>query len=393
MKKISLALAVTSALGASAANAAIVGEYGNALLVPWVTARPTNAGEINGTSVSLTSCAAGTVYWSYYNTASVKLIDSQFPMTKNDQRSIIWNDTEFGNGGFLDQNGYMIFFLDTTGDGSLDLNDSTCLAGNAFYVDTVANDVAFVPTFPMNVAWEDFGSGADAGVPNLIDVPAAEITGLWAGAQYFDTIHMRYFVDSPVNPADGTDNTEIFVWTANRIGGARTIQQYDNTQSRFSLTLFLDNLELHILNPETNNNFSVISPYPDGFYEWTLDDAADLPAFNAQGELTRPGFGGLATWSVVNSPRFQATQTLINPIFKPHIADGSGTVETTNMTRERFSILERYNPEGDRQDDGVGDAYGMGMNGTLANPSPEPGIGSGNPCLVIHTGEECPTGQ
>jgi len=358
MKKISLALAVTSALGASAANAAIMGEYGNALLVPWVTAQTTNAGEINGTAVALTSCAAGTVYWSFYNTESVKLIDSDFPMTKNDQESIIWNDTGFGNGGFLNQDGYLIFFLDTGGpnggpqDGALSLDDSTCLAGNAFFVDTVANDVAFVPAFPMNVAWGDFGD--DFLVPNLIAVPREEIVGLWAGAQAYDTVHLRYLVDSPVDPADGTDNTQIFIWTTDRIGGARTIQQYDNDQTRFSLTLFLDDLELHILNPETNDNFSVVSPFTDGFYEWTLADPDDLDAL-----------GGLATWSVVTSPRFQATQTLINPIFKPHIANGDGIVDAG----ERFNILERYNPDGDLQGDGFGDAYGPGAN-TLIVPGP-----------------------
>jgi len=361
MKKISLALAVTSALGASAANAAIVGEYANALLVPWITAQTTNPGEIKGTAIALTSCAAGTVYWSYYNTASVKLLDSEFRMTKNDQESIIWNDVGFGNGGFLDQDGYMIFFLDTGGPGgmedrSLTLDDSTCLAGNAFFVDTVANDVAFVPTFPMNVIWGDFdppGTPLDQlnGVPNLIDVPATEIWGLWAGAQALDTVHMRYLVDVPSNPADGTDNTQIFVWTTDRIAGSRTIQQYDNNQTRFSLTLFLDELELHILNPELSSfdggNFSVRSPFTDGFYEWTLTDPDDLAAL-----------GGMATWSVVTSPRFQATQTLLNPIFKPHIANGNGAVDPN----ERFNVLERYNPDGDLQVNGIGDGYGPGLN-------------------------------
>jgi len=352
MKKISLALAVTSALGASAANAAIMGEYGNALLVPWVTAQTTNAGEIRGTSIALTTCDAGIVYWSFYNTASVKLIDSEFPMTRNDQESIIWNDTNFGNGGFLDQDGYLIFFLDTDGggnngmspDGALTTADSTCLSGNAFFVDTMANDVAFVPTFPMNAVWGDFGT--DQTVPNLIDVPASEIAGLWAGAQYLDTVHMRYLVDSPVDPADGTDNTQIFVWTTDRIGGARTIQQYDNDQTRFSLTLFLDDLELHILNPETNDNFSVVSPFTDGFYEWTLDGPWWVDDPNDPDD---PVVGGLATWSVVTSPRFQATQTLINPIFKPYIANENDTVDPG----ERFNVIERYNPDGDFQG-GVG---------------------------------------
>jgi len=382
MKKISLALAVTSALGASAANAAIMGEYGNALLVPWVTAQTTNAGEIRGTAIALTSCAAGTVYWSFYDTESVKLLDSEFPMTKNDQESIIWNETGFGNGGFLDRDGYLIFFLDTGGpnngprDGRLTLDDSTCLSGNAFFVDTVANDVAFVPTFPMNVAWGDFDDTYQEGdtdvrrpitdydgVDNLIDVPASEIWGLWAGAQAYDTVHMRYLVDVPADPADGTDNTQIFVWTTDKIKGARTIQQYDNTQTRFSLTLFLDDLELHILNPETNDNFSVVSPFTDGFYEWTLAADDDLSALNRRN-------GGLATWSVVNSPRFQATQTLLNPIFKPHISPDRavpdvnpvGTERTLTDNVYRFNVLERYNPEGNFQHDNVGDGYGPGSN-------------------------------
>lgn len=383
MRKTNLALAVTSVLGASAANAAIMAEYANAVLVPWVRAEATDPSEVRGTAIALNSCAAGTVYWAFYNAGSVKQIDSQFPMTKNDQRSFLWNDPEFGGDGFLDEDGYMIFFLDTNDDVTITpgeivnnpdgtrtfLGDSTCLAGNAFFVDTQANDVAFVPTYPMNLLWGDFVGGL-----NLIQIDGvADITGLWAGAREGDTMHLRYFVDG----APGGDDTTIYIWSATSVftqpgRGSYFIQQYDNTQTRFSLRMDLFNPELNVLNPETNDNFSVPSRFKDGFYEWVIDDR--FPDFDMD---------GIVSWSVVTSPRFQATQTVLNPVFKPHISNGNDILEQG----ERFSIFERYNPEGDDPSDDVGDALDEGFDVFGVGPG---GGGAGVPCSVIHPGEECP---
>jgi len=349
MKKTSLALAVASALGASAANAAIMAEYANGLVVPRVYF---NSAESQDTAIALTTCHAGTVYWAWYNTGSVKQADGQFNMTTNDQRSFTWSDPEFSGftGSLEDTEGYMTFFLDTTGDGQLSLNDSTCLAGNAFFVDlSDRDDVAFVPTFPMNLAWGDLrttGSLAagdlTAAFPLLQPNGVTDIVGLWAGARPNDTLHMRYFVDFVPNSGDGTT---IYIWSANVIGGTFSIQQFDNTQSRRSLSMTLGG-ELNILDVETSGAFSSLAQFTDGFFEWILPND--------------PTYNGVVSWSVVDSDRFQATQTLLNPIFRPHITTNTPGVYNPG---ERFNIFEYYNPQGLFDPTGtVGDQLGEGAN-------------------------------
>lgn len=342
MKKISIALAVASALGASAAHSAIMAEYANALLVPRVQ-YDTATGQ--DTAIAVTTCQAGTVYWAWYNTASVKQADGQFDMTTNDQRSFTWSEDEFS--GFTDslsgQEGYMTFILDTTGDGLLSLQDSTCLSGNAFYIDQLNQgggtvpDVAFVPTFPMNLAWGDFsntGTIGDQDDPFRTDFQllapngVTNIVGLWAGARAGDTLHMRYFVDFVAN--SGNDTT-IFIWGANpRPNSPVSVQQYDNTQQRRSLSMTVPG-ELSVLDVETSDAFSSLAAFEDGFFEWTLPQGVAWS-------------NGVVSWSVATSADFQATQTLLNPIFRPHIANGDEAFDTG----ERFNIFEYYNRLGAR---------------------------------------------
>jgi len=361
MKKTSLALAVASALGASAANAAIMAEYANGLLVPRVFY--SNDGQ--DTAIALTTCHAGTVYWAWYNRQSQKQADGQFNMTTNDQRSFTWSEDEFS--GFTEslqgQEGYMTFFLDTGGygpnnaqNGLLDLNDSTCLAGNAFFVDlSERDDVAFVPTYPMNLAWGDLNTTGSIATGDLqtafgLLTPngVQDILGLWAGARPNDTLHMRYFVDFVPNSGDGTT---LYIWSANVINGTYSIQQFDNTQSRRSLS-FSVNGELNIFDVETSPNFSSLAAFTDGFFEWVLPNT--------------PTFNGVVSWSVVTSDRFQATQTLLNPIFRPHIANGNGAFDAG----ERFNIFEYYNPQGVfATGTTTGDQFGMGDNRPGLSPA------------------------
>lgn len=342
MKKISIALAVASALGASAAHSAIMAEYANALLVPRVQYNQTSGQD---TAIAVTTCAAGTVYWAWYNTNSVKQADGQFDMTTNDQRSFTWSEDEFS--GFTEslsgQEGYMTFILDTTGDGRLSLQDSTCLSGNAFYIDQLNQgggtvpDVAFVPTYPMNLAWGDFrttgtiaGGDFQAAFPLLTPNGVTDIVGLWAGARAWDTIHMRYFVDFV--PNSGNDTT-IFIWGANpRPNTPISVQQYDDDQNRRSLSITIPG-ELSVIDVETTSAFSSLAAFQDGFFQWVIDP-------NVLGESAN----GIVSWSVATSDAFQATQTLLNPIFRPHIANGDMAYDSA--VPERFNIFEYYNPLG-----------------------------------------------
>lgn len=323
MKKLSVALAVTSALGASAANAAIVTEYANGVVVPWVTF---SAADVT-TAVGLNTCAAGTVYWTFFDANSNHLRDGSFPMTANDQYALTWSDPEFsGIGGLQGIDGYMTFVLDTdnvagTGspDGLLSTNDSTCIAANAFYVDIPNNDVSYIPVFPINLDWGDFEDDDNNGVvdDNLQFFDADSIAGLWAGAQSGDTMHLRYFVDFQV----GNRGTDIFIWSAPDVStgsSGTTVIQYDDDQAFNSIQMILANAELNILDLESFDDFVGQSAFEDGFISWPIN------------------YDGVVSFSIVTDPTFQATQTLINPFLRPNVGAPNGP----------YGVIERYNPSG-----------------------------------------------
>jgi len=407
MKKLSLALAVTSALGASAANAAIVSEFGNGVLIPWTHYDD----EGRTTAFGLTSCAAGTVYWTFFNDDSVHLRDDRFPITANQQVNLTWS--EVAGASFEDQDGYLVLILDTAGpqgvttndndtpldptddffelgdpgpaDGFLGATDSTCLSGNAFYVDPVADDVSFIPAVPLNWVWDDvrpvnFRPGNvntaidDVFVSaNLLDLGPFDIQGLWAGSRAGETLYMRYFKD---DQPDFENDTRIYLWTTDFVGprgpspfeiqcvlenggvrdvdvGRYTVFQYGlNQEAGPSVNLELQADELNIIDVEINDTCEALAlgltgvvnfmdpNRDDGFIQWR-----DIPS-------------DTLSWSIVTSDGFDATQTLMNPSFVPHTSDGDNVFDAG----ERFNIIERFNPNGDFQGapGNAGDDYGEG---------------------------------
>jgi hypothetical protein len=313
MKKTALAVVVTGALGVSAANAATVTEFANGVLVPraFTSVDP----EIGQTAIGLHTCAAGTVYWTFFDVDSNHVLDDQFNMTANDQVSLVWNvsdnpgsDRLFGGEAVGDTEGYLVFILDTTAEEPPELNaslvggssDVPCLAGAAFQVHLGDDDVAFVPALPLNVrpvtptaAAGDFNEiTPGVYVEDLRDMNADSIARLTAGADEGDIIFLRYFLGEDADPSE----TAIYVWSTSSLGNP-TVQMYDDDQNRRSVNLNFVNDELNVINPRVD----IVGKPPtftDGFIEWRV------PA----------GVGGAVSWSVVDSPAFGARQTIVNPI-------------------------------------------------------------------------------
>jgi hypothetical protein len=319
MKKTALAVAICGSLGFSAAHAATVSEFANGVLVPYVSAETITTGNDGGnrTAIGLTSCAAGTVYWTFFGVNSEHLADGTFQVSADDQVNIVWGnqpDNEFDGdpiGGMIrpdlaGDDGYMVFVLDSGGlAGVLDSSDSPCLAGNAFQLDLASNDVAFTPALPLDAAVGDFGPAVGGVyVPNLTGMGPATVAGLNAGANTNDEIYMRYFVDG----AAGGDDTTIYVWATDNAGGGptNTVNIYDNDQTFFSVNLNLGT-ELSVVNPEDNGDLeNRPTEMLDGFIHWTVPAAA----------------GDVVSWSVVSSNALGAAQTIMNPINKLNSAGG-----------------------------------------------------------------------
>ncbi len=342
MKKLSLALAVAGALGVSAAQAAVVSEFANGVLVPYFTSHnPSGAAPIAGrvaqaTAVGLTSCAAGTVYWAYFNPASQKILDGEFRVTANDQANVIWQngDTLVVDGatagqfpGFNGFEGYFTFILDTNSNMRLDIGDQPCLSGAAFLIEPSANDVSVIPVLPLQAKNPDQGipgtnTGGDFGpanvagvfVPDLLAPTNTTIVNLAAGARHGDQIYMRYFVEAGAT-------TQIFVWSAQNLVNRYSVNVFNTNQQRFSATLILTNPELNVINPQNPAQLtSLAAGFTDGFILWDLASAEYTWGVETGrpfrfGQPNQVTYGdGVFSYSVIRSPVFGAAQTVINPI-------------------------------------------------------------------------------
>lgn len=314
MKNLRVSLAVAAALGTSAAGAAVVSEYANGVLVPQATFESADV----GTAVGLNTCAAGRVFWTFFDEDSTHITDGQFDMTANDQFSYIWADQS--GVGLQGQDGYLVFVLDTNGNQALDTSDAACLSGNAFFVDIPNNDVAFVPTLPLNTenvseddvvgVLGDFGDSDDGGifVPDLTTMGPDSIVALGAGANSGDLLHMRYFIDGQTGGRD----TALVFWSAQDVRGRFTVNIFDDEQNRKSVNFELDNAELNIVNPETivGRPFNFL----DGFIQWDLSGSEYRATTGEDTNDTGTVPDGVFSYSVISDPGFGAVQTVINPV-------------------------------------------------------------------------------
>jgi len=327
MKKLGLAVAVATAMGATSAvvQAYGIGMYANGLLVPY-------AAISEGTAVGLMTCAAGNVAWTYFDENTKHITDGVIKMTKNDMYSFILS-REAGI-GLENQKGYLVFVLDTEGkfngvtekddlpDGDLDYWDNPCLAGNAFQLDVANQDVVFQPTVPLAV--HDFGHFQ--GIENVSAMDNDSLTALAWGAWYGDIVSLRYYIDN----APGGNDTAMFVWSVCKPPVSNTVIMYDDNEKAKSVNINLPNDELNIIDPETI--LGRPATFLDGFINWEVsaaqqpDSSVSDPAYCDHGR-GGPGrasddtaenrknrdYQGVVSWSFIYAPAFGAAQTLINP--------------------------------------------------------------------------------
>lgn len=298
MKKITLALAVSSALGvSSAAHALNASEFAPGVLVPhalW-------ADGVTSTAIGLTDACGGGVYWTFFDVNTKHIIDGFFFTSPNDWVAFAHSDTigdvagGFNNGPKFPgdtQLGYYVFVHNSAvaGDGDLALgfSDAPCLAGNAFQLFPGRDDVAYIPAIPL------YGDDLQEG-DNVNDMDEQSVKGLRAGAQANDgdLIYLNY--------VDDADESNIVIWSAQDVSGSRTVFIYDTDQNVASTTLTLPNKELNVVDSKTINK---PIGFTAGFIRW------DLSTLQSVSENE----DGIASFSVIFSDAFGATQTVLNPI-------------------------------------------------------------------------------
>jgi len=275
MKKLSLAMAVSAALAAGAANASNLGQAATGLMVPNVI----HNGATDTTAVGMVARDAATVYWVFFDVNSNHITDGQFPVTANDVAGFIWaNEAGVGLDGVR---GYLVFTMDLNGDGVVSDGDTIGkMTGNAFHV--TPGDVAYVPALPLVMnghldATSADSSSADYVLPiNLPVMNGASITGARMTAVraseagvLASRMDMRYFIDGTA----GGDTTYVNFWTADEMPApvTWTANMYDTAQNRKSINFVLPNANMNSMDVEGIAGRP--AAFLDGFIELNLPDA------------------------------------------------------------------------------------------------------------------------
>ena len=308
MKKFAMAAVAAAALSAGVAQAYTVGTFSNGFVVPNVIHNgPTDTtavGLINQTGQSVA------VYWTFFDQNSTHITDGCFAMTNKDYEPFIWSQQS--GGGLSGTRGYLVFAAgaNTAGGAAQTacgaaafLAGPAAISGNAFQVDSVAKDVAFVPVIdgPLTIT-----AGHD--VTKLNNVSLTAVAGAAqvgaAGAAPQPTFSMRYAIDQA---AGGTD-TAVVVWSTGNHSGTHTVNIYDDKQNRKSVNFKLVKAELDWFDPETIAGLP--ATFNDGFIEWTPGTAvADTTA--ALGAPLATLGGSVFTYSAISSAAFGAVQTVL----------------------------------------------------------------------------------
>lgn len=242
------------------------------------------------TAVGLTSNAAGTVYWAFFDPNGNGLVSGSFSVQQDRLTPFIWDSSTAGGPALADVPGLLLFGLDTDGNGRIEVVDGKHLGSNAFFVDISVNDVAYIPT--MNLRADDID---ESNPSNWTNLPIAMLDG--AGGKDADTgdvMDMQYLIDG----AAGGDDTNIFIFTTEPVASSQTMTIYDGAGASKSITVpFLFN-HLNVIDPEQLTD--VTSAFNGGgFIRWTVPSSTTATAVDV--------FGGI----IVESPTFGAAQTLL----------------------------------------------------------------------------------
>lgn len=242
------------------------------------------------TAVGLTSNAAGTVYWAFFDPNGNRLASGSLSVQQNRLTPFIWDSTTAGGTALADMPGILLFGLDTNANGTLEVADGKHLVSNAFFVDIAVNDVAYIPT--MNIRGDDIDQPNPSNWTNL---PIAILDG--AGGKDADTgdvMDMQYLIDG----AAGGDDTNIFIFTTKPVASSQSMTIHDGAGASKAITVpFLFN-HLNVIDPEQLAD--VTSAFNgDGFIRWTVPSSTSATDIDA--------FGGI----IVESPTFGAAQTLL----------------------------------------------------------------------------------
>lgn len=282
----SLVAAVTM-LGASQYTlAGGLNDFDEVAIVPWAVCASSGA----TTAVGVLSRSAGDVHWAFFDSNGNRLGRGMFMVLADEFTPFLWcteaAGTVSGLPALQDVPGFLVFGLDSNSDGLVNDGDADSLAANAFFVDTSANDVKFVPTLEIT------GITLSQNNPNnWTSSPIASLGGFdgkfAAGGGSLD---IQFLIDG----AAGGDNTNIYIFTTNDPGSLQNAFVHNGAGVSGAVTISTLSDSLNIINPETVSGVTG-SFFGNGYIRWTVPAAVN----------------GAFVFSIAESPAFGAAQTVL----------------------------------------------------------------------------------
>jgi hypothetical protein len=219
-KKFGVAAAVAAALGASgAANALVLGEPGDALLIPYV--RTNGMGSDRNTMISVVNASPtrvnvgsfdtltgykdcnGTLHWFFFDARSVELVNGFIPVTCEDWVGIDFGFETLNAPSAVGVDGYLVI-ADAAANGSV--GSTKILYGSAWQIRGNWATQAFIPILPMidspdgTPGDEVFHAGPDA-LANVNPVTAGMELAPYSGVNAW--FSLRYYLGD--NPQGATE--------------------------------------------------------------------------------------------------------------------------------------------------------------------------------------------
>lgn len=287
-KKFGVAAAVAAALGASgAANALVLGEPGDALLIPFV--RTNGLGSDRNTMISVVNASStrvnvdsfdtltgpkdcnGTLHWFFFDARSVELVNGFIPVTCEDWVGIDFGFETLNAPSAVGVNGYLVI-TDAAANGSV--GSTKILYGSAWQIRGNWATQAFIPILPMIDSAD--GTPGDEVVHAGADA-LANVNPVTAGmelASYSDVnawFSLRYYLGDTPQGA-----TEFVLWFPENSAARNNnvIWVYDDAENFGSArTSFPD--ELNILTVGTDIKDWLAD---QGYVLFSVDDSTASPA-------------------------------------------------------------------------------------------------------------------
>ena len=250
---------------------ASLNSYSVGILVPYATFSSSSATTVAG----ITTNEAGTIYWTFFNQDGTHVDNGNFPVIANQMHPFNWS-TE-GDASLAGTEGYLLFTIDTNGDGLIDTDDGSSISANSFYVDISTSEVAYIPTVcvvALGLTTTD---------------PATYEPRPYYGACSSSVLDMRYYIDG----SPGGEDTKIVVWTIGDPGSTQSVTIYDTNGDFKGINIDTPHSRLNIVDPETVTGIS--SNFLDGFARWTVPAGAEYAY----------------SFSIIHSSAFGAIQTLV----------------------------------------------------------------------------------